>query len=46
MENVKGILTKEEGKIKNSFCKKLIRFIDINEIPKLISYLRSLKGEV
>lgn len=44
MENVKGILTKEEGKIKELILQEINSIIDINEIPKLISYLRSLKG--
>lgn len=44
MENVKGILTKEQGKIKDLIIKEINSIIDINEIPKLISYLRSTKN--
>lgn len=44
MENVKGILTKEEGKIKELILQEINSIIDVNEVPKLISYLRSLKG--
>lgn len=44
MENVKGILTKEQGKIKDIILKEINSIIDINEIPKLISFLKSLKG--
>ena len=35
MENVKGILTKEQGKIKDIILKEINSIIDINEIPKL-----------
>ena len=45
MENVKGILTKEKGKIKELILKEINSIIDINEVPKLISFLRSLKGK-
>lgn len=45
MENVKGILTKEQGKIKELILKEINSIIDVNEVPKLISYLRSLKGK-
>jgi DNA (cytosine-5)-methyltransferase 1 len=44
MENVKGILTKEQGKIKEIIPNEINSIIDINEIPKLISFLKSLKG--
>jgi DNA (cytosine-5)-methyltransferase 1 len=43
MENVKGILTKEQGKIKDIILNEINSIIDINEIPKLISFLKSLK---
>lgn len=43
MENVKGILTKEEGKIKELILKEINSIIDINEIPVLISFLRKIK---
>ncbi|MCF8363422.1 MAG: DNA cytosine methyltransferase [Prolixibacteraceae bacterium] len=45
MENVKGILTKEQGKIKELIIKEINSIIDINEMPKLISFLSSLKGK-
>jgi DNA (cytosine-5)-methyltransferase 1 len=45
MENVKGILTKEKGKIKELILKEINSIIDVNEVPKLISFLRSLKGK-
>ncbi|MBN1971283.1 MAG: DNA (cytosine-5-)-methyltransferase [Candidatus Delongbacteria bacterium] len=44
MENVKGILTKEEGKIKELILQEINSIIDVNEVPKLITFLRSLKG--
>jgi len=44
MENVKGILTKEQGKIKEIILNEINSIIDINEIPKLISFLKSLKS--
>jgi DNA (cytosine-5)-methyltransferase 1 len=43
MENVKGILTKEEGKIKELILQEINSIIDVNEVPKLISFLRSIK---
>jgi len=45
MENVKGILTKEKGKIKELILNEINSIIDINEIPKLISFIKSLKGK-
>ena len=45
MENVKGILTKEKGKIRELILKEINSIIDVNEVPKLISFLRSLKGK-
>ena len=44
MENVKGILTKEEGKIKELIIKEINSIIDVNEVPKLISFLRSFSS--
>lgn len=43
MENVKGILTKEQGKIKELILKEINSIIDVNEIPKLISFIKKLK---
>jgi DNA (cytosine-5)-methyltransferase 1 len=45
MENVKGILTKEQGKIKELILKEINSIIDVNEVPKLISFLKSIKGK-
>lgn len=44
MENVKGILTKEQGRIKEIILNEINSIIDLKEIPKLISFLKSLKG--
>jgi DNA (cytosine-5)-methyltransferase 1 len=46
MENVKGILTKEQGKIKDIILNEINSIIDLKEIPKLISFLKSLKGAI
>lgn len=43
MENVKGILTKEKGKIKELILKEINSIVDIKEIPKLTSFVKSLK---
>jgi len=43
MENVKGILTKEKGKIGALILKEINSIIDVNEIPKLISFIKKLK---
>lgn len=43
MENVKGILTKEQGKINELILKEINSIIDINEIPILISFIKNLK---
>ncbi|MDD2387762.1 MAG: DNA cytosine methyltransferase [Bacteroidales bacterium] len=43
MENVKGILTKEGGKIKELILKEINSIIDINEIPILISFIKKLR---
>jgi len=43
MENVKGILTKEKGKIKELILKEINSIVDINEIPALTSFINSLK---
>lgn len=45
MENVKGILTKEGGKIKELILKEINSIIDIKEIPKLIAFIKSLKQQ-
>lgn len=43
MENVKGILTKEKGKIKELILKEINSIVDIKEIPALTSFIQSLK---
>jgi DNA (cytosine-5)-methyltransferase 1 len=43
MENVKGILTKEKGKIKELILKEINSIVDIKEIPRLTSFIKSLK---
>ncbi|QHI35111.1 Modification methylase HpaII [Kordia antarctica] len=43
MENVKGILTKEKGKIKELILKEINSIVDIKEIPRLSSFIKSLK---
>ena len=43
MENVKGILTKEGGKIKELILKDINSIVDIKEIPKLTSFIKGLK---
>jgi DNA (cytosine-5)-methyltransferase 1 len=44
MENVKGILTKEKGKIKELIIKEINSIVDSNEIPKLISFIKKLQS--
>lgn len=43
MENVKGILTKEQGKIKELILKEINSIVDIKEIPKLAKFINSLR---
>jgi len=43
MENVKGILTKEGGKIKELILKEINSIVDVKEIPKLTSFIKGLK---
>ena len=44
MENVKGILTKEGGKIKELILEQINSIVDIKEIPKLTGFMKSLKN--
>lgn len=44
MENVKGILTKEGGKIKDLILEEINSIVDIKEIPKLTVFIKSLKN--
>lgn len=44
MENVKGILTKEEGKIKDLIIQEINSIVDTKEIPVLVSFIRKMKS--
>ena len=43
MENVKGILTKENGKVKELIIKEINSIVEIKEIPLLVSFIKKLK---
>lgn len=45
MENVKGILTKEGGKVKEQILDEIRSIVDIKEIPALIEFVKDLKRE-
>jgi DNA (cytosine-5)-methyltransferase 1 len=45
MENVKGILTKEGGKIKELILKEINSIVDIKEIPLLNSFIKKIRTE-
>ena len=45
MENVKGILTKENGKIKDLIIQEINSIVDVNEIPVLVSFIKKIKKE-
>ncbi|HET8885999.1 MAG TPA: DNA cytosine methyltransferase [Salinimicrobium sp.] len=45
MENVKGILTKENGKIKDLIIQEINSIVDIKEIPVLVSFIRKMKSK-
>ncbi len=45
MENVKGILTKERGKIKEMILNEINSIIDTNEIPSLQKFIQKNKNE-
>lgn len=45
MENVKGILTKENGRIKQLIIEEINSIIDIKEIPVLISFIKKSKTD-
>ncbi|RED44229.1 DNA (cytosine-5-)-methyltransferase [Seonamhaeicola aphaedonensis] len=45
MENVKGILTKESGKIKELIIKEINSIVDIKEIPSLTSFIKKVRDE-
>jgi DNA (cytosine-5)-methyltransferase 1 len=44
MENVKGILTKEQGKIAEEILKEMQSIIDLEGLPKLTAFIRVIKG--
>lgn len=44
MENVKGILTKEDGKIKDLIIQEINSIVDTKEIPLLVSFIRKMKS--
>ncbi len=45
MENVKGILTKEKGQIKELIIKQINSIIDVKEIPLLIKFIKKLRNK-
>ena len=45
MENVKGILTKEGGKIKDLIIQEINSIVDLKEIPVLVSFIKRIKKE-
>ncbi len=45
MENVKGILTKENGKIKDLIIQEINSIVDVKEIPMLVSFIKKLRNE-
>lgn len=45
MENVKGILTKENGKIKDLIIQEINSIVDTKEIPVLVSFIRKIGGK-
>lgn len=45
MENVKGLLTKEGGKIKEMILREIRSIIDIDELPKLVAFIKKLKKD-
>ena len=45
MENVKGILTKEGGKIKELIINEINSIVDTKEIPLLISFIKKIGTE-
>jgi len=44
MENVKGILTKEKGKIKELILKEINSILDIDALPLLINFVENVKN--
>ena len=46
MENVKGILTKEEGRIQEMIIQEIRSIVDLNEFHQLIQFITELKSVV
>ncbi|HEY3372388.1 MAG TPA: DNA cytosine methyltransferase [Prolixibacteraceae bacterium] len=46
MENVKGILTKEDGNVLDMIIKEIKSIVDIKEYPKFITFINSLKTKL
>jgi DNA (cytosine-5)-methyltransferase 1 len=46
MENVKGILTKEGGKIREMILKEIRSIIDLKEFPQFLSFISGLKDKI
>jgi DNA (cytosine-5)-methyltransferase 1 len=44
MENVKGILTKESGRIKEMILREIRSIIDLNELPRLKQFIVDLRA--
>lgn len=45
MENVKGILTKEGGRIKDLIIQEINSIVDIKEIPTLVSFIKKIRTQ-
>ena len=43
MENVKGLLTKESGKIREMILREIRSLIDVNELPKLLDFIKQIR---
>lgn len=46
MENVEGILTKNEGKVKDVVMNEIRSIIDDVELPAMLTYLRELMSRI
>ncbi len=46
MENVKGILTKENGKIREMILKEIRSIIDLKEFPRFLSFVSELRQKL
>lgn len=46
MENVKGILTKEQGRICEMILQEIRSIVDLNEFPRLIHFISQLRKHV